>query len=175
MNLTTSTYEQAANDFLIRHEIEFKIEFVRYGSMNWDKKGEKRDIYKAVFSRKDSRHYFVVPEYGQSIVNSGEWLIDDKNPELQNVFGKKEDALRYARSTRSKVIKNPNKKIPSAYCILTAIIKSDPGSFENFCDEFGYNNDSISAMKTWQAVSEEWNNVESFFSRTEIEELQEII
>ncbi len=63
---------------------------------------------------------------------------------------------------------------PSNYTILSALTKYDPGTFENFCSEFGYDTDSKKAEKTYNAVVEEWKNVQTIWSEEEIEELQEI-
>jgi hypothetical protein len=66
-------------------------------------------------------------------------------------------------------VKNP----PSAYDVLSCLTKSDPGTFKDFCGEFGYNDDSISAFNTYRAVQEEWSAVERMFNDC-LEELQEI-
>ena len=63
---------------------------------------------------------------------------------------------------------------PNAYDLLTCITKNDPIDFENFCSEYGYSNDSISAKKTFKLVYAEYTKVIKFFSEVEIEELQEI-
>lgn len=65
------------------------------------------------------------------------------------------------------------KKSPSLYDILACLTKYDPGSFEEFCSDYGYSDDSISAEKTWRAVTEEWRGVYSLF-RDVMEELQDI-
>lgn len=67
-----------------------------------------------------------------------------------------------------------NGKEPRAYDVLASITKNDPGSFENFCSEFGYDTDSRKAEKTYKAVVKEWKKVEAFFTEKEIEQLQEI-
>jgi hypothetical protein len=72
-------------------------------------------------------------------------------------------------------INNTEKGIePRAYDLLACITKNDPGSFENFCGDFGYDSDSRKAEKTYKAVMKEWKSVEAFFSTEEIEALQEI-
>jgi hypothetical protein len=63
---------------------------------------------------------------------------------------------------------------PSAYDVLTCLTKYDPGTFENFCSEFGYDTDSRSAVRTYKSVRKEWNAVSKLFTETEIEQLQEI-
>lgn len=67
----------------------------------------------------------------------------------------------------------PCKVAPKLYDILACLTKSNPGHFEEFCDEYGYSDDSISARDTWQAVVKEWREVERLFGDC-LEELQEI-
>lgn len=64
-------------------------------------------------------------------------------------------------------------KEPSYYSILACLTKFDPDTFENFCDNFGYDTDSRQAYKVYKAVVKEWENVERLFSDV-LEELQEI-
>lgn len=65
-------------------------------------------------------------------------------------------------------------KEPTAYSVLACITKHDPELFEDFCDEYGYDKDSIKAKETYEAVREEWVYVNKLFTDEEIEELQEI-
>lgn len=73
-------------------------------------------------------------------------------------------------------INNTKKGITSVkpYDVLTCLTKSDPGTFEEFCGEFGYDTDSRSDEKIWKAIKKEWKQVSGFFTKAEIEELQEI-
>lgn len=63
---------------------------------------------------------------------------------------------------------------PTAYDVLTCLTKYDPGTFENFCSDFGYDSDSRKAYKTYKAVKREWSNVEILWTDEELEQLQEI-
>lgn len=63
---------------------------------------------------------------------------------------------------------------PSEYDLLSCITKYDPGTFENFCSDFGYDTDSRRAEKTYHAVVEEWNKVKSLFTEEELQQLSEI-
>ena len=63
---------------------------------------------------------------------------------------------------------------PTSYDILACLTKSDPESFENFCNEYGYDFDSRTAEKTYNAVKKEWLNVCRIWNEEEIEELQNI-
>ena len=51
---------------------------------------------------------------------------------------------------------------------------SCPEKFDEFCDEYGYNNDSIEALKTFRRCNAWRKKLRKFFSEKEIEELQEI-
>lgn len=63
---------------------------------------------------------------------------------------------------------------PTAYDVLSCLQKYDVGTFENFCSEFGYSEDSRTAEKVYKAVCEEYLNVCKLWSDSEIEELAEI-
>lgn len=65
-------------------------------------------------------------------------------------------------------------KHPSNYDVLACLTKYDPGTFENFCSEFGYDTDSRKAFKTYKAVRREWKNIERLFTPEQIEQLAEI-
>lgn len=72
------------------------------------------------------------------------------------------------------IVGSEAKEIPTAYDLLTCLTKSDPGTFEDFCNEYGYDNDSRKAEKIYRAVVQEWEKVNRFFTSEEIEELQDI-
>jgi hypothetical protein len=62
---------------------------------------------------------------------------------------------------------------PTAYDVLACLTKSDPGTFENFCGEFGYDLDSMKAHKTYKAVVREYKGVERLFNDV-LSQLQEV-
>lgn len=62
---------------------------------------------------------------------------------------------------------------PGIYDVLACLTKYDPETFENFCSEFAYDTDSREALKTYKAVTKEWQAVERLFGDI-LEELQEI-
>lgn len=64
-------------------------------------------------------------------------------------------------------------KKPTAYDLLACLQKSDPGSFENFCGDFGYDTDSRKAERTYNAVCKEWENVDKLWHDV-LDKLQEI-
>lgn len=62
---------------------------------------------------------------------------------------------------------------PTMYDVLTCLTKYDPETFVHFCREYGYDFDSINALKTYKAVQREFNGVNRLFSDI-LEQLQEI-
>lgn len=180
MKTEISEYEQSAIDFLTKNEITFECKFLRHGSMRWDKDGETRDIYTLTLRR--DRHNISV-EFGNSLVDSGFYYTKGRQKiDIDRKYiGKSEKEIAsilkrtdwsFMNNGKSDIIHLPVP--PTAYSMLTAITKNNPGSFDDFCSEYGYSNDSISAKETWQAVREEWQDVRGFFSKDELEELQEI-
>lgn len=64
--------------------------------------------------------------------------------------------------------------LPTAYSLLACLQKYDPGTFRNFCSDFGYSDDSIKALETYRAVQEEFEKVQRFFTADEMVKLQEV-
>lgn len=63
---------------------------------------------------------------------------------------------------------------PSNYGILACLTKYDPGTFKDFCMDYGYNSDSRKAKKTYNAVKHEYEMLSRMFSEAELRELAEI-
>ena len=61
-----------------------------------------------------------------------------------------------------------------AYSVLTCLTKYSPGIVSDFCSEYDYDEDSRKAFSIYENVCEEWKKVSSFFSASEIEEMEEI-
>lgn len=60
---------------------------------------------------------------------------------------------------------------PTPYDVLVCIGKYIPDSFEEFCNEFGYDSDSIKAYKMWKASLSQYKKECEFFTEDELEEL----
>jgi hypothetical protein len=63
---------------------------------------------------------------------------------------------------------------PSAYDVLACLTCYSPGTFENFCGDYGYDLDSRSAYKTYKEVMKEYKNLELLFTPEQLEQLSEI-
>jgi hypothetical protein len=65
-------------------------------------------------------------------------------------------------------------KEPDLYSVLSCLQKYEVGTFEDFCSDFGYDNDSRTAEKTYKAVVKEFKGMENLFNSDELELLQMI-
>jgi len=54
---------------------------------------------------------------------------------------------------------------PTMYEVLSCLTKDDPGTFVNFCNEFGYDYDSRSAERIWKGCVKEYNAVVRLFGK----------
>lgn len=64
--------------------------------------------------------------------------------------------------------------VPSEYDVLACLEKYDPGTFEDFCSEFGYDEDSKTAERIYIAVIKEYKDLTRIFTEEQMEELSEI-
>ena len=64
-------------------------------------------------------------------------------------------------------------KMPSAYDIL-ACLDYWEGDFSDFCSEYGYSDDSISALSIYNAVIRQSEGLRELFTFEELEELGEM-
>jgi len=83
------------------------------------------------------------------------------------------DAFCYFGSARSFLINKAKKEFLKnlKYSILASVACEYYISpiFADFCDDFGYDQDSIKAMETWQACLKHSQKLMSIFTETEIE------
>jgi hypothetical protein len=175
--IDTNHYDEACE--LVKKEFDFSFE-CKYlkNDFHFDKDESTRDIYEITLKRGTREYIF---NFGQSIMDSQYYQdsIKERSYTLngQNRTGNYilHDIEKFKKSfpdggtQKLKLIKG---KEPSLYKILTCLTKYDPGTFENFCGEFGYDEDSRSAEKTYNAIKEEYMNMCKLFNDEELEILQ---
>ena len=174
---TENSYQKQANDFLEQTGVTFEAKFLENGKHFTDDK-DVRDIYKITLKRGRRKYSF---KFGQSIANSQ--YYQDKIKERTYTLSGGSRTGNYSINDISKYqgglgfgqqMKIVAGKTPTAYDVLVCLTKYDPGTFEDFCSEFGYDTDSRKAEKTYMAVKDEWQNVCALFTDSEIEQLQEM-
>lgn len=63
---------------------------------------------------------------------------------------------------------------PSAYSVLACLSMMYADNFAEFCDEFGYSTDSITAAKVYDGCKEQDRNIRRLYDHAEIELLEAI-
>jgi hypothetical protein len=153
-----SEYDKKAEAFLAKTNTTFKAGFLRYGK-HFDDDKESRDVWRITLTRGNRAYSF---DFGQSIAHSGRYIL--------RIDGSKTNGFKSMGAHH----KNPDFEEPTPYDVLACLTKYEPGTFEDFCGDFGYNTDSKRAEKTYNAVKEEWLQVQTLWTDEEISELQEI-
>lgn len=88
-------------------------------------------------------------------------------PYVRERFSKIKNLQEYAVSLKANAI-------PSEYDILAAVEKYSYDSFSDFCAEFGYSTDSISARETFLACGEEYAGLRRIFTEEQMEKMRKI-
>ena len=150
-------------------KLEFECKFLENKFYFADDK-KKRDIYEITLKRGNRKYTF---KYGQSINNSQYYkdIINDRTYTLDGGCRTGNysitDITKYiAEGTGLQLIAGEN---PKLYNILVCLQKYEVGTFEEFCSEFGYDVDSITAKKTYKAVVKEYDKLCSLFNDYELE------
>lgn len=147
-----NTYEQQAQAFAQKHSVTLTCTFLKHDKY-FPSDTEKRDVYTCTLTRTTTNQKYEFT-FGQSIAKN------------QDTLGQK--LIKPMRSLTTK------KSIaPTMYDVLSCLTKSDPGTFEDFCSDFGYDTDSRRAMDTYLSVQKEWSGVKRLFADV-LDELQEI-
>lgn len=192
-------YELQAEKFLKDTGTTFKAVFLKH-DLYFEGDTEERDIYEITLTREGRVYKF---KFGQSTAESGFRLfhdkektkrtghkgfkipqeirdkqkeVNEKNKDERMIFARDHIIRRWFQEEHFSLSELywDFGKVPDSYDVLACLQKYDIGSFENFCEEFGYVNDSRKAEKIYNAVVDEWKNVQILWNDKEIEELQQI-
>lgn len=187
-----SEYTEKAENFLKAHGLEFRSVLVGDDCPKFCADAQAgRDMDKVnTFPRKThihGKHYrctisgaergHVSFDFWNSYADE-EWnwtysnRFEAKGKFVNRQFGYGQETM-YERY-KSNFAKGRKKETPTAYDLLACIEKNEPGTFTDFCSDFGYDTDSRRAFDVYQAVQEEYSKIRRFFTAAEIEELQEV-
>jgi|SRR5581483_1818525 len=153
-----STYEASAREFMEKTQTTMLVQFLYHGPHFEDDK-DQRDVYQITLRRKNYTYIF---KFGQSINKSG----NSKGPVVMDCPSHCKDWGHCRTHIRKRTA-------PTDYDVLTCLTKYDPGTFDDFCSEYGYDTDSRKAEKTYFSVQAEFANVQKLFGDV-IDELAEI-
>lgn len=165
-------YAERATDFLKKNHVDIRIDFVGLAvNKDW-REQEKRNLYTVTLT---SPLGSMVFDFWDSIHNTEiqTMTIDQYVKKSRKVSY---DSLSYTEkfAAQREFRAKQSEAIPTAYDVLACITKYDPGTFEDFCSEFGYDKDSTTASKTYLAVQKEYTRLKKVLTSEQMEELQEI-
>lgn len=148
-------YEKQATDFLTRNGIKFRATLADSKLPPWDdeKDPRPRHHYRVTLSHENSPPPNAVPkDYGKRLTFDFWASIADAGKGIREA---------------------------SAYDVLSSVscdasAFNDYDSFEAFCDNFGYDRDSIKALQTYRRGSAFGKRLRAFFTERELEQLAEI-
>lgn len=182
-----SEYEKQADDFLAKYGITFSQVFIGNDCPTFcedARKGIAMDQV-TVFPRHTHIHG---KHYRITLTREGKapYILDFWNSyadEEQNyavalwprkISSWQMDSMSRDRLFLAKKYSGMKPVRPKPYDVLACVTDSDPGSFGDFCGDFGMDDDSIRALNTYHAVVKDWSEVRRFFKPEEMEELQAI-
>lgn len=165
-------YDEQAEAFLTKTKTSLIIEFKEH-NFYFDDDEQKRDIYNITLIRGERKFKFT---FGNSFLESGKYILygyTDKG-NYENLKTNDEKLFKKHKANHKQAIRNKDFKIPSAYSIFSSLTKYEPNDFNDFCDEYGYSNDSIKALKIYEKVKNEFNNLKMIYNDAELNLLREI-
>ena len=177
-------YEDRVNAFLLKARVQFEVKRIGVECPKWcEDKAKDSGISVEIFPRKTHIHgaQHRARFYRDHSPLKAQYDPPDLVIDFWNSYADEEHRFvllhRYAQTLPFKVVNQyKGKPTPAvtAYDVLACIEKNEPGSFEDFCSEFGCDSDSRRAEETWRDVCDQWKKTRAFFSVQELEELAEI-
>lgn len=153
-------YIEQATEFLQKTNSEIKIEYMGLSVNREWKEKEKRCLYEITLTSPRGSMTF---DFWDSI----------RNAEIKTMTLEAYAEKRY-RMPFSSLMQAKKNAVPSVYDVLACLTKSDPGTFEDFCADFGYDEDSRTAERIYFAVQKEYAQLAKLFTPEQMEELAEI-
>lgn len=168
----SNEYTKQANEFLKKANATCKIEFVGLAvNKDWKEK-TKRNLYEITLATPKGSMTF---DFWDSIRNTeiSRMTLDEYAAKRWNCHPSNLKYNEKVIASKELKAKKADAK-PTAYDILACMTKYDPGTFEDFCYEFGYDEDSRTAERIYFAVQKEYTQLSRIFTPEQMEELQEI-
>ena len=165
-------YTRQANDFLERAQATIDIRLIgQMRNQDW-KETKLRNAYDITITTPRGTMNLM---FWDSIYNTEIYMMSREE------YAKKRFKCEYPylistdqKKTREELKEKKQEAMPSAYDVLSCVTSYDPGTFEEFCADFGYDEDSKSAERTYIAVMRECKQLQRIFTVKQMEELAEI-
>lgn len=120
--------------------------------------------------------------YCGEVMKDNNWICDKWSITFIRAGIKKSINFDYFTGTghrvENRIMAVVNPVFPHATGLIYSCIMSGDScnmSFRDWCNNYGYDSDSIKALETYRACQEEYNKLQGLFSNKEIETLQELL
>lgn len=167
-----SEYIKQATEFLQKANAEMKINFVGLAINKEWKENEKRCLYEITLA---SPRGSMVFDFWDSIRNA-----EIKEMTLE-AYAEKRYRVPFSDLTQAEKMQanrelaaKKKAAVPSVYDVLACLTKCDPGTFEDFCSDYGYDEDSRTAERVYFAVQKEYSQLARLFTPAQMDELADI-
>ena len=137
-----SKYEDRANEWASKWGVTLTVDFLGHRTHH-DDDTDTRDVYRITLTREGRSMSF---SWGQSLVHSRYDSKFSAGPYWRGVERKARIDNKMPRQSGNR---------PTMYDVIACLQKQGPGTFEQFCGDFGYDTDSRKALKTYLAVQQE--------------------
>jgi hypothetical protein len=165
-------YTKQAAEFLEKASAYIEIDFAgRAINRDW-KESTPRNLYSVTISTPRGSMTF---DFWDSIYNT-EITEMNAGQYAEKRYNRRFDCLTpYEKNLARKELQAKKAAArPGAYDVIACMQKYDPGTFENFCSEFGYDEDSRAAERIYFACQNEYSQLAKIFTPEQLEEMQEI-
>jgi len=164
-------YDKQAQDFASKHRVTMQAEYLGH----FPRLGEYAVAQFNITLHREGKNDYTF-QYSDSLQSSWRYENREKREKGKGMPPRLKQEYYPTNGGEQKIGFNllvPVRPKPSLYDILTCLTKSDPGTFEDFCSEYGYSDDSRKALDLYFAVQKEWLACNNMFHDC-LEELQEI-
>lgn len=133
-----NSYEQQANSWAEKWGVIMTARHVGH-MRHFPDDSDTRDVYEITLLRGERR---MVIKFGQSLSESG------YSPKFS-------DGPYWRKLEQKKTCPPTRTHTPTMYDVIACIQKTDPGTFDDFRGDFGFDTDSRRALDTYMAVQRE--------------------
>lgn len=165
-------YAKQAEKFLQDAGATMKIEFQGRAINTMWKEKQPRNLYAVTIKTPRGSYTF---DFWDSLHNTETTQTTVERCAIRHFCRLWEDMNHYEQLQVQKELAKMQKEArPDCYDVLACLTKYDPGTFANFCAEYGYDEDSRTAERVYIATQNEFANLKRIFDPEQLEAMQEI-
>lgn len=165
-------YTKQAEKFLQDANATMKIELQGRAINTMWKEKQLRNLYAVTITTPRGSYTF---DFWDSLYNTELTQMTVQEYARKNLRRRWEDMTYSEKNKASAELAQKQKEArPNCYDVLACLTKYDPGTFEDFCAEYGYDEDSRTAERIYIAVQNEFANLKRIFDPEQLKAMQEI-